>query len=159
MAGDHVWLGSSKTALATVRQVVALLEASRKDITEHTHTKKNQDNRTICVLCFTPVLYGSLFYVVADLSRSPRSAGDNQEHSKVILPLIARLSCGVMSFFRAATQTHTQLHTHSHSRGHTHSGVSVIPSWDRQTPPVHHSPVHFIDLSSSLDKSTSRRDD
>lgn len=151
MAGDHVWLGSSKTALATVRQVVALLEASRKEIMEHTSKKiKNQD---------TPVLSGSLFNVVADLSRSPGSAGDNQEHSKVILPLIARLSCRVMSFYRAAVQTHTQLHTHPHRRGHTHSGVSVIPSWDRQTPPVHHSPVHFIDLSSSLDKSTSRRDD
>lgn len=136
-----------------------LKPAGRKSWSTQAKKNKNQDNRTICALCFTPVLYGSLFYVVADLSRSPRSAGDNQEHAEVILPLIARLSCRVMSFYRAAVQTHTQLHTHPHSRGHTHSGVSVIPSWDRQTPPVHHSPVHFIDLSSSLDKSTSRRDD
>lgn len=54
------------------------------------------------------------------------------------------------------TQTHTaQMHTQPHNHGHTHSGVFVMPSWDRQTPPVHHSLVHFIDLSSSLDKSTS----
>lgn len=64
------------------------------------------------------------------------------------------LICKVMSFYRA-WHKHTKMHIHSQKHGHTHSGVFVIPSWDRQTPPVHHSPVHFIDLSSFLDKSTS----
>lgn len=47
-----------------------------------------------------------------------------------------------MSFYRAEHK-HTQMHIHSQRHGHTHSGVYAILSWDRQTPPVHHSPRSF----------------
>lgn len=87
------------------------------------------------------------FYMVPDffldaVQLLPKSRGQQKNTVWLI--------CQVMSFYRAWYKN-----THSQKHGHTDSGVFVIPTWDRQTLPVHHSPVHFIDLSSFLDMSTS----
>lgn len=154
-AADHVWLGSSKIAVATVRLTVLLTASS-----EGNHGINRQCARDSLCFFFAAVFltntlrYGSWFCLVAGSSATSEKAGDD-EAKRCCLWLSRR----VTSFYRARHK-----HTHTHGRAYAHRGT-VTHSQEYTLPLVETGRhprcitlpplVHFKDLSSTPDESTS----
>lgn len=118
-------------------KLLPCLGQAESNLMEYTNEDKGWRVLFALLSVTKPLLYGSQFdFDAVQLPlKSRRQQSTLQRHFA--------FDWVVESCLFIELNTNTQMRKHSQRHGHTHSGVYAISSWDRQTPPVHHSPRSF----------------